>query len=167
MSRPIKQPSAAERRRVAQINFRKRVRATAIGRATAFLPWPLQLLLFAAVTLAIVTALAMGAMRLLQGDYYYRQRLVVIEQGIAADDPAQQSRYCRNVYADSPLYANCWTGERKAYAQFRAAWPHAKEISTLRDLMIRCFQEGQEVSGRSWQIAARCAELDRAIPGER
>jgi hypothetical protein len=160
---PSPSPSPAERRRVAQITFRNRVRATAIGRATNFLPWPAQLLLFAGLAIAIAYAVAMITTRLLQGDYYYRQRITQMEAAMVAEDPAKDSRYCRNVYADSPLYADCWAGERVAHAQFIRAWARGRGLSTLRDQMIRCYQEGQEVSGRSWQTAARCAELDRDL----
>lgn len=131
---------------------------------TSFLPFPLQMILLGVIGVALLAGVGALVLRLLQGDYYYRQRIEQISAGIASDNPAQESHYCRNVYADSPLYNDCWIGERKAHDQFARAWEHGRNLSTLRDQMIRCFQEGQDVSGRSWQIAARCAELDRDIP---
>ena len=126
--------SRAERRRVAWVRFRNRVRGSAPGRFTNVFPFFLHLpRLFVGIA-AVPVAVAVEAIDLWQRAGYAASRVARLDAAIDQERAAKDSPYCRAVFGVGPLYTPCASGERHSFVQFARAWTAGKRLSTITSI---------------------------------
>jgi hypothetical protein len=156
----------AERRRIARVRFRNRVRASIPGKLTNFLPFLIQLPLLTAIAAAGPIAILWEGFDLYQREAFARARVARVDAAIDRDRGAGTSPYCRAIFAEGPYYQPCADGEHRGLQQFGRAWSAGKTLPTIRDHMQRCFEEAQRQQGTSWHVASVCAGSDQPSPGD-
>jgi hypothetical protein len=156
----------AERRRVAWVRFRNRVRGSLPGKLTNFLPFLLQLPLLAAILLGGLAALAWEGLDLYQREGFAQARLARIDSAIDHARTTTGSPYCRAIFGSGPYYQPCAAGERHSLVQYSRAWNAGRRLPTISDHMIDCFERAQKEMGTSWHVAAVCAGADEPSPAD-